>query len=38
MPEELCLKFIDRYLAEQENLRKEVYNVKGSNKKQRTYP
>ena len=24
MPEELCLKFIDRYLAEQENLRKEV--------------
>ena len=24
MPEELCMKFIDRYLAEQENLRKEV--------------
>ena len=24
MPEELCLKFIDRYIAEQENLRKEV--------------
>ena len=24
MPEELCLKFIDRYLAEQENLRKEI--------------
>lgn len=24
MPEELCLKFIDRYAAEQETLRKEV--------------
>jgi len=24
MPEELCMKFIDRYLAEQENLQKEV--------------
>ena len=24
MPEELCLKFINRYLGEQENLRKEV--------------